>query len=93
MALLSEGILHRMILEEYERSGEITCLLVGDVHDAILFQVRADKVDYWIRIIKNTMENLPLEQFGFKPDIPILTEPKVGARWGKLDEYNFEVAA
>lgn len=93
MALLSEGILHRMILEEYERSGEVTCLLVGDVHDAILFQVRADRVDYWIRIIKNTMENLPLEQFGFKPDIPILTEPKVGARWGKLEEYDFAEAA
>lgn len=93
MALLSEGIIHRLILAEYERTGEITCMLVGDVHDAILFQVREDMVDYWVRIIKDTMENLPLEQFGFKPDIPILTEPKVGARWGKLEEYDFDKAA
>ncbi len=93
LIFMSEGILYRMFLDHAEEIGEKTVMMVGDVHDELIFQVRSDYREFWIPKIREVMENLPLDKFGLKPDIPILTEPKWGARWGKLLEWHEQVAA
>jgi DNA polymerase-1 len=56
--------------------------MVGTLHDAIFFQVKEDKIDKWLPIIKETMENLPLKKtFGFKPSIPIVADVEYAQHW------------
>lgn len=51
-------------------------------HDAIGFEVREEKVDYWAPIIKETMENLPLKKtFGFDCTVPIVSDVEWGSHW------------
>ena len=56
--------------------------MIGTLHDAIFFQIKEDKVDKWLPVIKDTMENLPLQRvFGFKPSIPIISELDHDPHW------------
>jgi DNA polymerase-1 len=56
--------------------------MVGTLHDAIFFQIKEDKIDRWVPIIKETMENLPLKKtFGFEPSIPIISEVEYDQHW------------
>jgi len=60
---------------------------IGTVHDALLFEVRTEAVGDALPIIKDTMENLPLEhKFGVVLDIPIISDLKVGTHWGDARE-------
>lgn len=61
--------------------------IVGTVHDSILFEVRDDKVDGWVKVIRDTMEHLPLKQkFGVSLSVPIRVDIKVGQHWGEGEE-------
>jgi DNA polymerase-1 len=56
--------------------------MVGTLHDAIFFQVRDDVAEKWSKVIKETMENLPLaETFGFEPSIPIVADVDYAQEW------------
>ena len=58
--------------------------MVGTVHDSLLFEVREDVVDTWVKTIKYTMENLPLKKkFGASLDVPIVADLTVGQHWGE----------
>ena len=58
--------------------------VIGNVHDAILFEIDEDYVDEARVIIKKTMENLPLKKlFGFTPSIPIAVDIGVSDHWGE----------
>lgn len=58
--------------------------IIGNVHDAILFEIDEDYVPEAAKIIKTTMENLPLKKlFGYSPTIPIEVEVSVGDHWGE----------
>lgn len=60
---------------------------IGTVHDALLFEVKNKHVGKALPIIKDTMENLPLERkFGCSIDIPIVSDLKVGTHWGDARE-------
>lgn len=60
---------------------------LGTVHDAINFEIREDHVARALPIIKDTMENLPLEEFfGITLDIPMVADLKVGHNWGSAYE-------
>lgn len=62
-------------------------LIVGSIHDAILFELREDKIDDWVKRIRDTMENLPLRRkFGVSLDVPIVVDIKVGQHWGEGEE-------
>lgn len=75
--LLALIILHNLMDPKEAR-------IVGTVHDSTLFEIRADKVDKWVPIIKQVMENLPLKQkFGVTLDVPIKVDITVGTHWGE----------
>lgn len=67
----------------------VECRIVFQVHDAILFYVRKDKIDKWAKIGKEIMENLPTyEVFGMEFQVPIIAEPQLGPAWGKGVEWH-----
>jgi DNA polymerase-1 len=62
-------------------------LIVGTVHDSILFQIREDTTDKWTSRIKEVMENLPLKKkFGVELEVPIVVDIKVGQHWSEGEE-------
>lgn len=78
LCLLSMVLLDR----QFRRLG-LKAAPIGTVHDAINFEVPDDELDIVIPMIKETMENLPLEQlFGIQLTVPIVADMKVGTRWG-----------
>lgn len=58
--------------------------IIGTVHDAILFEVRAASLGIVLPIIKSTMEDTSVvrKKFGADITVPIETEVKVSQYWG-----------
>lgn len=82
MTMLSMVEIHR----QFGQLG-VDAQILGSVHDALLFQVKTEQVGTALPIIKDTMENLPLEEkFGVVVDIPIIADLKVGTHWGTARE-------
>lgn len=58
--------------------------VIGNVHDSVLCEIDEDYVPEAAKLIKETMENLPLRRlFGYTPSIPIEVEITVGTHWGE----------
>lgn len=58
--------------------------IIGNVHDAVLFEVDNDYVATASEIIRDTMEHLPLKKyFGFEPTVPIKVDVKASDHWGE----------
>lgn len=73
------------------RAKKLDAHTIGTVHDALLFEVRNECVADALPIIKDTMENLPLERkFGVVLDVPIISDLKVGTHWGDARELEPE---
>ena len=52
--------------------------MILQVHDELVFEVRADAVEFWVKKIKPIMEQaLPLS-------VPIIVDAKSGPNWGEL---------
>jgi len=66
--------------------------IVGTVHDAILFEIRLDKLKKWLPVIKQTMEDVDVIRrwFGYDIDLPIVAEVSYGKYWGDPDAVVFE---
>lgn len=59
-------------------------LLVGDIHDALLVQIKEEVWEKWATHILNRVENPPgLAKFNINPPIPMLAEAKIGNSWGE----------
>ena len=82
-SLASDMMLLAMIeLEETLPREDIYSICT--VHDSILFLCKEDKVDKYAPIIKDTMENLPLEEmFDCLITVPIVADLKVGPYWSE----------
>lgn len=74
--------------------------MVGTLHDGIFFEIREDKVDHYVSIIKEVMENLPLKRtFGLELSVPVVADVSWGQHWvgnystieGYFDEWQKEV--
>jgi uracil-DNA glycosylase family 4 len=64
---------------------------VGAVHDACNFEAPEDELAIVLPMIKDEMENLPLEEvFGVNMTVPIIADLKVGKRWGGAKELTPE---
>jgi DNA polymerase-1 len=64
---------------------------VGLVHDAVNFEIPNDELATALPVIKDTMENLPLERlFGINLDVPIIADIKVGTHWGGARELTVD---
>ena len=48
------------------------------VHDELVFEVRKDSVDKWVKKIKPLMED------AYKLTVPVIAEAKVGDNWGEM---------
>lgn len=57
------------------------CIVLGSVHDAILFEIRDDYVDEVSPIINRLMEKPSITE-GLDIPIPIIAESEVGKSWG-----------
>lgn len=57
------------------------CIVIGSVHDAILFEIREDYVDEVSPIIDKIMEKPSITE-GLDIPIPIIAESEVGKSWG-----------
>ncbi len=58
------------------RDEEIRMLM--QVHDELVFEIKENMVDKWIKIIKPLMEN------AVKLSVPVVAEAKVGDNWGTM---------
>lgn len=82
MALLSLVLVNR----KFRKLG-LNATPIGAVHDAVNFEIPNAELPLALPIIKDTMENLPLERmFGVDLNIPIIADLKVGTRWGGATE-------
>lgn len=81
-----------VILGKRFRKEGIEVYPIGSVHDAVNWEIHGSQLEYALPIIKNTMENLPLERlFGINIDVPIIADAKVGTRWGSATEVPAEL--
>jgi len=65
-------------------------LIIGDIHDAVLFELRYDTWQKNAELIMEIMEAPPImrEQFGIVPPLALTAEGKVGLAWGEGFEFN-----
>lgn len=64
---------------------------IGTVHDACNYEIPREELSIALPIIKDTMENLPLQEvFGIDLTVPIIADCKVGTRWGGATEIEPE---
>lgn len=60
------------------KDDEIRMLM--QVHDELVFEVREDEVDKWVKKIKPLMEN------AYKLTVPVIAEAKMGDNWGEMQK-------
>lgn len=66
-------------------------MLVGDIHDALLFQLRKDRWRHWARRILTVMEAPPpLARFGLNIPVRLQAEGKIGQYWSQGAEFTLE---
>lgn len=61
-----------------DQSDDIRMLL--QVHDELVFEVKEDKVDQYVKIIKPMMEE------AIKLSVPVVVEAKWGSNWGEMEK-------
>lgn len=77
LTVLSMVLLH-------EKLDPTRARIIGNVHDAVLLEAAEDYADEIAALVKETMENLPLQRFfGFKPTVPIEADVTIGTHWGE----------
>lgn len=59
--------------------------IIQDGHDALLFEVPEEEADFWVSLTGEVMNNPPTKEwFGVEIPVSIISEAKVGKRWGSL---------
>lgn len=72
-----------------EHKDEI--IVVGDIHDALLFEINEDVWGNWAKMIMETMESPSLlKEFGVEISVPVVVEAKLGRTWGGGTEFTLE---
>lgn len=78
-----------VLVDKRIRKAKIPALILGTVHDALNLQVAPEAMSELLPMVRDTMENLPLERlFGVEIDLPILADCKVGRHWGGAVELS-----
>ncbi len=82
-SLASDMMLLAMIQLE-KRLPQDEARLISTVHDSIIFEIREEEVDKWVPVIRDEMENVPLERlFDCILTVPIVVDIKVGDYWSE----------
>lgn len=70
------------MVQIHPRMNPREAFIVGTLHDALFFQVRNEKVDKYVSLIKEVMENLPLKRtFGLDLSVPIVVDVDHAQHW------------
>lgn len=66
------------------RLPENEARVVGTIHDSIMCEVRKSKLDEWVPVIKEEMEDLARVRrlFGAEFTVPIVADIEIGTHWG-----------
>lgn len=65
-------------------------IMFGTIHDAIVFYIKSDKMDYWAPIIKEEMENVQelYDTFGWEFDIPLIADVEHSSKnFATMEEF------
>lgn len=84
------------VVELHEKLPADEVLIVGDIHDAVLFQIREGVWEKWTKFILQTMERPQLfKSFGIDPPIRLTAEGKIGHYWAEpmLPEFTLDHAS
>jgi len=73
------------VIIEVEEYPTEECHVLLTVHDSILFQVRDDLVENYIKIIRNIMEHPRI----YNEDVPLKADFKIGKRYGSMSELSY----
>ena len=71
-----------------ERMNKTECRPVLSVHDALIWETKKGCREQYVPIIKNHMEELPTEKFGFTLKVPLKTEVEVGDNLADTEEID-----
>lgn len=76
-------------IEIHQQLSPSKSMIIGQVHDALLFLIRDDYLNKALPKIKRIMENPTLltEVFNVSPTVPIIVDIKVGTSWGAGKEW------
>lgn len=61
----------------------------GAIHDATYNYVPEDNWEKWVKRDLEIMENLPLDQVGWKPQLRFSADAKIGKSMGELEDVHF----
>lgn len=87
-------LLSLVILERRLRQGGFKARPVGTIHDAINFVVPAAEAPEVVPMVRQVMENLPLERmFGVNLTVPIVADVKLGRYWGDTREIDNDITS
>lgn len=76
-------ILSLVRLEREFKARDLQTRALGTVHDAINFEAPESELELVVPIIKETMENLPIDRlFDIQLNVPIVADIEVSDRWG-----------
>ncbi len=64
--------------------GENQIKLLLQVHDELLFEVKEELIEKFIKEIKKIMEEV------VKLKVPLLVDVSIGENWGEMEEYKFQ---
>jgi DNA polymerase-1 len=67
-------------LQETGDKGQADCRMLLQVHDELVFEVKADKVQHYTNLIRPLMEN------AIKLSVPVTVEAKAGDNWGEMEK-------
>lgn len=67
-------------LQETGGKGQADCRMLLQVHDELVFEVKADKVQHYTNLIRPLMEN------AIKLSVPVTVEAKAGDNWGEMEK-------
>lgn len=63
---------------------------VGDIHDALLFEVRPDRWKYWAEKVLTVMEHPPLlDKLGVQPPVRLRADAKISTHWSDPGAVEF----
>lgn len=81
------------LTREFRKRG-LKARSVGTVHDAINFEVPIEELPIVAPLIKQHMENPPVEEwFGVVLDVPIIGDVALSRMWGDKEEIDGEIIA
>jgi DNA polymerase I-like protein with 3'-5' exonuclease and polymerase domains len=77
------------IIELAERMKKVGCrsLMIGTVHDSILFDVYPGEMELIAGMAKEVMTNPNTERYGVELGVPMVVDLEVGNNWGQKEEY------